>query len=107
MTTIEVKNFLKSPNRTLKIIALSYVSLGELESIVVDLRYFELLTQPKVVERIPMVYAEKLGITLEKAIEKYTYSINSIYRIEKSALEKCAEIWESIRPIKDMIEAAQ
>lgn len=107
MTVDEVREFLKRPNKVFKLAALSYVSLGELEADIIYLRYFMSLTQEKTAERLPKVYEERLGISEEEAIQQYTFSTNGIQKIEKRALEKCAEVWSSIVMIKEILKAAQ
>lgn len=66
-----------------------------------------LLTQEKAAERLPKVYEKRLGISEEKAIQEYSLSTNGLQKIEKKALEKCAETWESLILAKELLKAAQ
>lgn len=104
MTTEEVRTFLRGPNRVLKSIALSYVALGELESMVIYLRYDLLLTQERALDRLPKLYAERLGITEERAAQEYGVSFKGFQKIERRALEKCAEAWSNLAFVKEVLK---
>lgn len=104
MTKEEVKKVLQSPNKELKLLALSYVSLGELEFDVIYLRYFKLLTQERAAERLPNMYAEDLGIPVEKAREKYSISTRSLQKVENRALDKFADVWGKIRAVQEILK---
>lgn len=106
MTTDEARRVLKDPRRVIKLTALSYVSLGELESDVIYLRYFLQLTQEKAAERLPMIYKDRLGITLEDAIAEYGLSTNGLQKIEKRALDKCCIAWDKLAFIREILKKA-
>lgn len=107
MTRDDVRKILKCPRKAWKLAALSYVSLGELELDVIYLRYFLLLTQERAADRIPRIYADRLGIPLENAIAEYSLSTVGLQKIEYRALEKCQEAWDGNILIKWILEATQ
>lgn len=107
MNVRDARKVLKDPRKLLKIIALSYVSLGELEADVIYLRYFLQLTQERAAERVPLLYQERLGLSREDAVEQYSLSVNGLQKIENRALEKCCKAWDRIVFIQDMVKAAQ
>lgn len=89
----------KCHNRPAKLKALSYVSLSERERLIMQYRYIDGLTLEEVTTRIPYYYAQLLGISLQDAIQKYEPCSGSVKKWEKSALNKCAEVWPDIEYI--------
>lgn len=106
MTLTDARRVLKDPRKMIKVVALSYVSLGELETDVIYLRYFLQLTQEKAAERLPVIYRDRLGIPLEDAIAEYSMSVNGLQKIEKRALEKCCVAWDKLAFVRELLKKA-
>lgn len=106
MTTDDARRFLKDPRMIIKLTALSYVSLSELETDIIYLRYFLQLTQERAVERIPLVYSERLGISREDAAYQYGLSVTGLQKIEKRALDKCCVAWDKLTFVREILKKA-
>lgn len=97
MNREEVRQMLRKCNsRLAKLLALSYVSLSERERLIMRYRYIDELSMEEVITRIPYYYAQLLGISLQEAIQRYEPCSGSVKKWEKSALDKCADVWPDI-----------
>ena len=103
----DVKFVLSHPKKIISQYALSLVALRERERIVVQLRYIDGLTREETVERIPRLYAELLGIDLEKSISKYEFSCQAIKKWETNAIERCRTAWSENNFIETVINTSK
>lgn len=103
----DVKTILSHPKKMIRQYALSLVSLRERERIVIQLRYIDGLTREETIERIPRLYAELLGINLEKAIAKYEFSCQAVKKWEADALERCRIAWSGNHFIETIINTSK
>lgn len=88
MTTDEVKRVLHTPYKPLALMALSYVNLTDNELNLLILRHMR-------------------GHTQEQVAEEMKYSVNGLQKREYAALKTCAEAWDKLLFIQEILKATQ
>lgn len=88
MTNEEVKTVLRTPYKPLALCALSYVNLSDRDINLLILRCMR-------------------GHTQEEAAEELRLSVNGLQKREYAALKTCAEAWDKLLFIQEILKATQ